>query len=488
MLMGTTYAWFTDSVTSAGNKIVAGTLDIDLYLYDANAADYKEITNESSPIFGEGGLAQADSSATLWEPGKTQVAYLKLVNNGTLDLKYQVALDVKDVAKKLNEVVSYVITPDAEPVNAPVKSWNGKGTYVGTGIVPVATAQDITLGAGATHYFALSIHMDEEAGNEYQEGSIEFDIKVLATQLNSEEDSFGPDYDKDALYAVADDLYIDETTGGYVALSTAGLASAAAVASKDDSITSVNYVNEAGQTVEVPVAKTSAALDTAISANDIVVVTSGNYTVDTAKNTAVTIIGNGENTTFGVESEGEHNTDYGFDGSNVTFENLTFNVNGYLNGYARMKATYNNCTINGTYTLNDNSVFNNCTFNKTGDDYCIWTWGAGTAEFNDCVFNCDGKAILLYGGANTALTLNNCEFIDNGAISGKAAIEVGSDWTTDSKSIVMTNCTVNGFDTTEQKSNTYGGTNLGTNVWGNKNLLPEDRLSVTIDGVKVYGN
>ena len=31
MLLGTTYAWFTDSVTSATNIIAAGNLDIELY-------------------------------------------------------------------------------------------------------------------------------------------------------------------------------------------------------------------------------------------------------------------------------------------------------------------------------------------------------------------------------------------------------------------------------------------------------------------------
>ena len=86
MLLGTTYAWFTDSVTSSGNKIVAGNLDVDLYLH--TGTDTKiEITNESAPIFGEGAIAQDNNASTLWEPGKTQVAYLSIKNNGSLDLK-----------------------------------------------------------------------------------------------------------------------------------------------------------------------------------------------------------------------------------------------------------------------------------------------------------------------------------------------------------------------------------------------------------------
>ena len=53
---------------------------------------------------------------------------------------------------------------------------------------------------GAEHYFALSIHMDELAGNEYQNGEVNFDLTVLANQAPVESDSFGTDYDKDARF------------------------------------------------------------------------------------------------------------------------------------------------------------------------------------------------------------------------------------------------------------------------------------------------
>ena len=208
MLMGTTYAWFTDSVTSTGNKIVAGNLDIDLYMWTAADAS-TEITNESAPIFGAGALAQNNAAETLWEPGKTQTVYLSIKNNGTLALKYQVALEVKNVEKDLIDVMQYAITPDAKFDE--VTAWDATlGTYVveGINLTKVVTAaatnevMDVVLEMGAEHFFDLSVHMDEVAGNDYQGGSVDFDIKVLASQLNSEEDSFGPDYDKDATYPV----------------------------------------------------------------------------------------------------------------------------------------------------------------------------------------------------------------------------------------------------------------------------------------------
>ena len=193
MLIGTTYAWFTDSVTSAGNKIVAGTLDVDLFLWNS-ATDSVEITESSAPIFGANSLvAQNNAADTIWEPGKTQVVYLSIKNNGTLDLKYKVALEVTDVEKNIIDVLYYTITPDATWSQTPV-AWdatNAKQVVVGTNV----DTEDVKLEASKEHFFALSIHMDENAGNDYQGASVTFDIKVLATQVDSESDSFDNQYD-----------------------------------------------------------------------------------------------------------------------------------------------------------------------------------------------------------------------------------------------------------------------------------------------------
>ncbi len=190
MLLGTTFAWFTDTASSTGNKIVAGTLEVKLLMY-ANG-DYVNISDESKPIFGDGAIAE-NSLNTLWEPGKTQVAYLAIENAGNLDLKYDVVLTVKDNnGKKLHEVMQYAITPDAMGTDAEAPDWTvGLDVVEGEQTVAEATA----LGAKKTHYFALSLHMLAEAGNDYQAGDITFDITVRATQLASEEDSFGNEYD-----------------------------------------------------------------------------------------------------------------------------------------------------------------------------------------------------------------------------------------------------------------------------------------------------
>ena len=172
---------------------------------------------------------------------------------------------------------------------------------------------------------------------------------------------------------------------------------------------------------------------------------------------------------------------YALDGSTVTFENISINTPSttYI-GYARCKATYKNCVINGTYTLYDNSTFENCTFNVSGDVYNIWTWGAPVATFTNCVFNSDGKAMLLYGQANTKLTINDSTFNDNGGLTDKkAAVEIGNDYNS-SYELIVNNTVVNGYEINDK------GINTGTTLWANKNSMPKEKLNVVVDGVDVY--
>ena len=87
MLVGTTFAWFTDSVTSGKNTIVAGNLDVELEYatVDTTGAltDWKSV-DDATDLFVDG----------LWEPGYAQVVYLRVSNLGTLALKYQFSLNI----------------------------------------------------------------------------------------------------------------------------------------------------------------------------------------------------------------------------------------------------------------------------------------------------------------------------------------------------------------------------------------------------------
>lgn len=78
MLIGATFAWFTDTASTGVNKIQAGNLDVKL-MYSTDMVTWKEATNQTK-LFDDNAL---------WEPGYTQVVYLKIVNAGNLALKYE---------------------------------------------------------------------------------------------------------------------------------------------------------------------------------------------------------------------------------------------------------------------------------------------------------------------------------------------------------------------------------------------------------------
>ena len=193
---GGTIAWFTDEVTSGSNKIEAGNLDVALLMYNGTA--YEDISESTDPIFGAvNNKAQNNNADTIWEPGKTQVAYLAIKNNGNLALKYNVGLNVVSETKNLSEAMKYAISSDAKNGTG-VDGWNAADAQ-SVVLGQQSASGAVSLGVGETHYFALSIHMDEAAGNQYQGGTAEFDITVYATQDTVEEDSFNDQYDAGAV-------------------------------------------------------------------------------------------------------------------------------------------------------------------------------------------------------------------------------------------------------------------------------------------------
>ena len=212
MLVGMTFAWFTDTASTGVNKIQAGKLDVELLMRDANNT-YQNIGDSNKFIFGPGSIAQNNNQETLWEPGKTQVAYLAVRNAGNLALKYNIVLNIED--KGLASALQYVIVPQGkltgenQTFTDTVAAWSEIGSgaeQLKAGTVIAAEngcldeiAHD-SANVNETEYFALVLHMDENAGNEYQGKEVNIDLKVIATQAASEYDSNGNDYDKDAVF------------------------------------------------------------------------------------------------------------------------------------------------------------------------------------------------------------------------------------------------------------------------------------------------
>ena len=103
MLLGTTFAWFTDVVTSSSNKIVSGTLDLDLQLEDKDSGTYSSINESSDPIF----------NYDKWEPGYTDAKVLKVENVGSLAFKWVGNFVSRKAISNLSEVIDvYIKTSD----------------------------------------------------------------------------------------------------------------------------------------------------------------------------------------------------------------------------------------------------------------------------------------------------------------------------------------------------------------------------------------
>jgi len=198
-LVGTTFAWFSDSVTSTGNKIVAGTLKIDLELLDPTTKQWESLKESNAPIFNYDN----------WEPGYVDAKVLKVENEGSLSLKWKAKfISNKQLSELANVIDVYVrawgVLPDATGVDYPVDRNLDGYTRVGTVAEFVNTIEETTYGVlneSETAYLGIALKMQESAGNEYQGLDLgPFDIQVVAAQLASEPDSFGPDYDSAADY------------------------------------------------------------------------------------------------------------------------------------------------------------------------------------------------------------------------------------------------------------------------------------------------
>ena len=208
MLVGSTFAWFTDSVTSGKNKIVAGNLDVELY---------HEENNEYVPVNEETGLFTDKVGEPIrWEPGVIAYENFKVENVGSLALKYQLTMNiagyntVKDTELSLVDVLKVAILDDA---------------FTGDRADAQALTFDSTLSdfekngsllSEETDTYAVVIYWEPGAndndynlnnGKESSDGEplyVDLGVTLVATQDTVESDSFGSDYDAGAPLAVYD--------------------------------------------------------------------------------------------------------------------------------------------------------------------------------------------------------------------------------------------------------------------------------------------
>ena len=208
MLIGTTFAWFTDSVSSGINTIKSGNLDM-VIQYSTDLNTWKNV-DSTTPVF---------TNADLVEPGYTQIVYLKVKNNGSLAFKYNLGVDINsgmsgsglNVYGKRYYIWDYLQVGIAN-VTTPLtraEAWNAvadTATTLGKGITFNSDPNSMpVLEAGKTSDpIAMVIYMPTSVGNEAnpknksKNSKVAFNLTASATQATVEEDSFGIDYDENA--------------------------------------------------------------------------------------------------------------------------------------------------------------------------------------------------------------------------------------------------------------------------------------------------
>ena len=205
LAVGATFAFFTDSVVSQENKVKAGTLKVDLELLKNGR--YTSIKNDPQAIF----------NYELWEPGFTDVKLMRVVNNGSLALKWEAKLTTTGTLNALaDEIKVYVLNDGATAIDAPANLAAVTGNWTEAGTLTEFFTNASTLLKGTLvaapnanspqyAYIAIALHMPTTVGNTNAEG-VElqdlalpaFDIQILATQLTYESDAFDDQYDVNA--------------------------------------------------------------------------------------------------------------------------------------------------------------------------------------------------------------------------------------------------------------------------------------------------
>ncbi len=452
MLIGTTFAWFTDSITNSGNKIQAGNLDITLEEWDGS--QYADVS--ATPIF----------NYDQWEPGYTDIAAVKIGNNGSLALKYKVDFITKDSSAdtgKLTEVIDVYyleggMAPEQMPENfndLTIKGFKNLGS-LSQFLNKEGGAVAGELQPKASDYAMIALHMQENAGNEYQglSSGNGFDIVLNATQLNSEKDGFGdPDYDKDAdanavfgaekIKEAMNDPEVKEVVlGEDIDLNkdefkeTNGNCTFVVADGKSLNLNGRSFIRPDGGSGNGLSVK---AGTTAQIKNGRILSEGDMATVDVAEGATVTfskVVFEGHGNEL-VKARAKAGTTTTMIFKDCTFENAPVNISG-RDGATCVDVKFENCTFEGTYMMygTDGQPL----ADKYGHiHYTNWfvdvsNYVYGTVDFNHCTMNFDASASnskrsVIGGtfglgcskGETLAITLNNV------TITGKNVIPIRVD-------------------------------------------------------------
>ena len=455
MLIGSTFAWFTDTASTKVNKIESGTLKVALemknpeYTEDNGKPEWIPAENQTLDFVK---AAEGAGETILWEPGCTyKLPELRIVNNGNLALKYKIQIAGATDANAGNNKNDLILLD--------VIDWtykvNGE-TYALETEKSLGVKSETVLG-----YDTLTIegHMQETAGNDYQGLSINgIAITVLATQDTVESDSYTNQYDKFAEYE--------------------NVTSVAIPAGDNETVTdAVNAAIAAAKTVDEATGETKPT-QIVLPANSTVTIDSGVATAPQGKTVDIKITGDKtttvklENTAPGSEGKLSYQ-----DGANLTFQGITVDTSAISGICARGgEVTFINCNFTDELkqTIASKFVFSGCTFAEPVSQV---GYGCKDVVFDNCEFNTDGYGIKIYseGSPPVNLTVKSCAFKNIGTAE-KSAIFLDHIVDGITYNITVDTCTFVGF--TAEPTPNY-------NKWATRVIVPESFVK-TADGQYVF--
>ena len=421
MLVGSTFAWFTDTATTGVNKITSGNLDIEAYYRTSANGEWAKIDDQTD-LFG--------TASALFEPGHTRVVELKIKNAGNLALKYKIGMNIASETAgtnkfgkpyKLSDSLKVATTPiqiyePSNPISAATEKlifekedrslkWN-EVPFANFELEKATNGEFHNIKPGGEVILGMKIYMPETVGNEAnaqsteEAASITFGLNILATQYTYERDSFSNTYDKNAEYPVlpksiknSDELDAALTTGGSYKLDSD-------VENKKD-ITNDLSIDLNGKSLTI-------ADNTELKNGSNLTVSGGTI----------------RRTTFSgyVDVRPEKTTDSVITYTDVTFEN-TYKTKTYGPCTDRVESVLEYCPQDGGKAT---FYFKNCTFKNSNVLFegLSGTTGYFTATFENCTFQNLGvsASIEVANYLEGTVTIKNCTF-DLTATGGMSAIE-----------------------------------------------------------------
>jgi len=368
MLVGTTYAWFTDSVASGNNIIKSGNLDIELEYW--TGTEWKDVKGASDIL-----------TNTLWEPGVTEVAYLRVTNAGSLAFKYQLGINILDEIEGVNQagqsfkLSDYIMFGVVEGKDADAYAETDAGRA--EAIADVAVAKRISNGyskassmeSGDELYLALVVYMPTTVDNVANHDGknipqINLGINVYATQYTYENDSFGNDYDEDAL--ICDILATPDTLDDILANAEPGTVIGLTSKPDDRYAPIVIPANKSGLTLVSNGALTDSLN---INGNDDITIDGLTFQAFYDQIETTKYAGNYQYTKTGYVASITNTTGTSRGGNNIVIRNCTFTCNpAWLGqGYGENYVPEKYCAIdiedqNRVSGPSTNITIENCTF------------------------------------------------------------------------------------------------------------------------------